>query len=244
MAAVDAATAARISCSMQTVRRIALALAAACVLALAALASASSTREIGVDNAEKFQKPGCPQNCEAIGQVTGYQAQIGKVKNPYILKRKGKIVAWTIALAKPNKKQMRFFTRLYGPTPKARIAVLQLTHHGRQAKLTAQSGTFNLKPYLGSTPTFGLKKPLPVTKKSIVALTVPTWAPAFTVKLGKSYAWRSSRNASACNDVEQQAAHDKLGTSRAYGCFYRTARILYSADFVPDPKPTTPPPAK
>jgi hypothetical protein len=225
---------------MPTVRRIALALAALALLALAALASASSVREIGVDNAEKFQKPGCPQNCEAIGQVTGYQSQVGKTKNPYVLKRKGRIVAWTIALAKPNKKQMKFFTNLYGPTPKARISVLQLSHKGRRAKLTAQSGTFNLKPYLGSTPTFSLKKALPVTKRSVIALTVPTWAPAFTVKLGKSYAWRSSRNASACNDVEQQAAHQKIGVTRAYGCFYRTARILYSADFVPDPKPTTP----
>jgi hypothetical protein len=218
---------------MQTVRRIA--------LALAALASASSVREVGVDNAEKFQKPGCPQNCEAIGQVTGYQVRVGKAKDPYILKRKGKITAWTIALAKPNKKQMAFFTQLYGPTPKARISVLRLSHHNRRAKLTAQSGTFNLKPYLGSTPTFGLKKALPVTGKSVIALTVPTWAPAFTVKLGKGYSWRSSRNAALCNDVEQQAAHQKIGSTRAYGCFYKTARILYSADFVPDPKPTTPP---
>jgi hypothetical protein len=224
---------------MPTVRRIALAVAALVVLALASLASASSVREIGVSNAEKFAKPGCPQNCEAIGQVTGYQTQIGKKKDPYVLKRKGKIVAWTIALAKPNKKQMKFFTNLYGATPKARISVLKLTHHGRQATLMAQSGTFNLKPYLGSTPTFGLKKALPITGKSVIALTVPTWAPGFTVKLGKSYQWRSSRSSSACNDVEQQAAHQKLKSTRAYGCFYRTARIEYSADFVPDPKPTT-----
>jgi hypothetical protein len=224
---------------MQAVRRISLALAALGVLALAALASASSVREIGVDNAEKLGKPGCPQNCEAIGQVTGYQARIGKKKDPYVLKRKGKIVAWTIALAKPNKEQMQFFTDLYGTTPKARISVLRLRDKGRKAKLVAQSGTFNLKPYLGSTPTFGLKKALPVNGRSVIALTVPTWAPAFTVKLGKSYSWRSSRSSTACNDVEQQAAHERRGTTRSYGCFYRTARIEYSADFVPDPKPAT-----
>jgi hypothetical protein len=134
---------------------------------------------------------------------------------------------------------MKFFTDLYGATPKARLSVLRLTSKGRRAKLVAQSGTFNLKPYLGSTPTFGLKKALPVTGRSVIALTVPTWAPAFTVKLGKSYSWRSSRSSTACNDVEQQAAHERLRTTRGYGCFYRTARIEYSADFVPDPKPTT-----
>jgi len=226
---------------MQAVRRILPALAAVVALALvASLASASSVREIGVDNADKLGKPGCPQNCEAIGQVTGYQVQVGKKKDPYIIGRKGKIVAWTIALAKPNRKQMQFFTDLYGPTPKARLSVLKLSHHGRRAKLMAQSGTFNLKPYLGSTPTFGLKKALPVTGRSVIALTVPTWAPAFTVKLGKSYSWRSSRSSTGCNDVEQQAAHQKRGSTRGYGCFYRTARIEYSADFVPDPKPTTP----
>jgi hypothetical protein len=229
---------------MQAVRRIPLALAAVAVLVAASLASASSVREIGVDNAEKFGKPGCPQNCEAIGQVTGFQARVGKKRDPYVIKRKGKIVAWTIALAKPNKKQMKFFTDLYGPTPKARISVLRLSDKGRKAKLTAQSGTFNLKPYLGSTPTFGLRKALPITGRSVIALTVPSWAPAFTVKLGKSYSWRSSRSSTACNDVEQQAAHQKTGTTRGYGCFYRTARIEYSADFVPDPKPTTPPPKK
>src|SRR3954471_21677947 len=77
---------------MQAVRRIPLALAAVAVLVLASLASASSVREIGVDNAEKFGKPGCPQNCEAIGQVTGFQARVGKKRDPYVIKRKGKIV--------------------------------------------------------------------------------------------------------------------------------------------------------
>lgn len=225
---------------MLIVRRIVLALAAFAVLAFASLAGASSIKEVGVDNAEKFQKPGCPQNCEAIGQVTGYQTQVGKAKNPYVIGRKGKIVAWTIALAQPNAKQMRFFSDLYGPTPKARIAVIKLTDHKRKGKLIAQSGTYNLKRYLGSTPTFGLNKPLPVPKNSVVALTVPTWAPAFTVKLGSSYAWRASRSSSACGDVEQQAAQQKVASTRAYGCSYRTARMLYSASFVPDPKPTTP----
>jgi hypothetical protein len=223
---------------MPTVRRILLAVATFAALTVASLASASSVREIGVDNAEKFNKPGCPLNCEALGQVTGFQTQIGKKKDPFILRRKGKIVAFTIALSKPNKEQMKFFTDLYGTTPKARIAILKLSDKGRRAKLVAQSGAFNLKPYLGSTPTFGLKKALPVTGRSVVALSVPTWAPGFTIKLGKSNAWRASRSSTSCSDFEQQAVHGRRGTTRPYGCFYRTARMEYSADFVPDPKPT------
>ena len=88
--------------------------------------------------------------------------------------------------------------------------------------------------------TFALAKPLPIAAKSIVALTVPTWAPAFAVNLGTDQAWRSSRNPAKCNDVQQFAAHQTVGSSRQYTCFYRTARLLYSATYIPDPTPTTP----
>src|SRR4051794_11087490 len=155
-AAGKAAPGAPISCSMEVVRRFISALVLLGALAAATPAGAVNVREIGVDNAEPFQDAGCPVKCEAIGQVTGYQVQLGKTKNPYLLHRKGKIVAFTVALGKPNKKQLRFFTNLYGPTPKVRISVLKLSHRNRQAKLTAQSGTFRVKPYLGSTPTFAL----------------------------------------------------------------------------------------
>ena len=228
---------------MPFVRRFTPALAVLVALVAAGPAGAS-IREIGVDGAAPLPKPGCPTQCEAVGQVTGYQVQIGKAKNPYLIGRKGKIVAFTVALGKPNAKQLKFFTDLYGAKPQVRLSILKLGRRNREATLTAQSGAWNVGPYFGSSPTFALSKALPVGPRSVVALTVPTWAPVFAVKLGQDMAWRSSRSSNACGDVQQNAAHQTLNSVRSYGCFYRTARLTYSATFVPNPKPTTPPKKK
>jgi hypothetical protein len=209
---------------------------------VAAAPAGARVKEVGVDGAAPLQAPGCPKACQAIGQVTGYQSSVGKAKNPYTVKRPGRITAFTIALGKPTKKQTTFFTDLYGSPPQARLSILKVPKHGRNLTLTAQSEVFDLSPYLGSTPTFALDRSLPITPKSVVAITVPTWAPAFAVDLGRTMAWRSSRNTNSCNDVRQPAAQQTINSVRKYGCFYRTARLLYSATFVPDPKPTTPPP--
>jgi len=199
-------------------------------------------KEVGVDEAQALQAPGCPKdNCQAIGQVTGYQSIVGKAKNPYTVKRNGRITAFTIALGKPTQKQTTFFSNLYGATPQARISILKIPKKGRDLRLTAQSEVFDLSPYLGSRPTFALERSLPVEKKSIVALTVPTWAPAFAVDLARNMQWRSSRTPGECNDVRQASAQQTINSVRNYKCSYRTARLLYSATFVPDPKPTTPP---
>lgn len=222
---------------MPVVKRLIPALAAVSLLAAAAPAGAD-VKEIGMPS--PFPAASCPANCQAIGQVTGYQVQIGKAKNPVQINKPGKVVAFTIALGKPNKQQTQFFSNLFGATPQARISVLKLAHRKRRARLQAQSEVFNLAPYFGSTPTFALAKPLPVGPRTVVALTVPTWAPAFAVNLGNDQAWRSSRSSSNCNDVKQSAAQQTTGTIRAYSCFYRTARLLYSFSYVPDPVPTTP----
>jgi hypothetical protein len=220
------------------VRRIITALAAFFALAAAAPAGAT-VKELGQQL--PFPPPSCPADCQAIGQVTGYQVQTGSFKNPMQVSKPGKIVAFTIALGKPDKQQTQFFTNLFGAQPQARIAILTLGHRKRRATLKAQSELFNLAPYFGSTPTFALAKPLPIGNRSVVALTVPTWAPAFAVNLGPDMAWRSSRGSSSCNDVQQPAAMQTIGTTRSYSCFYRTARLLYSATYIPNPTPTTPP---
>jgi hypothetical protein len=212
------------------------------LLALGAAAPAGAkVKEVGVDEALPLTAAGCPKDCFVLDQVTGYQASIGKIKNPYTVKRKGRITAFTIALGKTTKKQTASFVQRYGAMPQARISILQVPKKGRDLTLTAQSEVFDLMPYLGSTPTFALERSLPITQKSIVALTVPTWAPALTVKEPKSVNWRASRNSGTCNDYSQFAAQQTLNSVRTFGCLYRTARVLYSATFVPDPKPTTPP---
>src|SRR5258705_3573196 len=103
----------------------------------------------------------------------------------------------------------------------------------------------DLSDSLGQPPTFTLDPPLRVTPKNVVALTVPPWAPAFAITQSADTKWQASRKKTHCNDTADILAgtpHDTLGTQRAYGCTYNTARLLYSATVVADPNQA--PPAK
>ena len=83
---------------------------------------------------------------------------------------------------------------------------------------------------------------LKVDKRSVIALTVPTWIPAFAVNQPADTAWRFSRE--NCDDAQEPAAQQTLKSLRTYACFKRTARPVYSVTFVPDPKPTNEAPAE
>jgi hypothetical protein len=230
---------------MPSVNRLIKALIPAFALFLLLAGSADGAnriREVGGYPDLPFPPAGCPSNCQAVGHVTGYQVQIGSARNPYMIKRNGKIVAFTIRLGKPDAQQTQFFTNLFGGAPQARLTLLKKPKRDRKKtndlRLVAQSGLFELDKYLGSSPTFALANPLDVTPGTIVALTVPTWAPSFAINLGSDQAWRSSRGPEDC-DGTSQVAQQTVGAVRSYDCFYRTARLLYSATFIPDPKPTT-----
>ncbi len=193
----------------------------------------------------------CPDNCQAIGQVSGFQIQQGTRKNPYRLRSYGKVVAFSIKLGKPNASQIQFFNKLFGGPPQAMLTVLKpyVPKKGEKKQpnkyvLAGSSPLFDLTNYFGSEPTFALPRPLSIKPGYVVGLTVPTWAPAFAVSLGEDMQWRSSRAATACDDVRQNAAQDIRGSARTYGCVYKTARLLYTATYIPDPKPTTAPPKK
>ena len=205
----------------------------------AAAPAGAAIKEVGIDNGERFQTPSCPTDCSALARVTGYQVQVGRSKNPYQINRRGKIVAFTIALGKPSRRHQRFFETTYGGAPQVRLSILRLGRRNREATLVGQSEVFNVEDYLGSAPQFALNRPLRVGPRHVVALTVPTWAPAFATDLSASNAWRAPRNPRDCEDLDTPVMHQTIGTVRAYRCFYRTARVLYSASFIPDPKPTT-----
>jgi len=218
------------------------ALVSACLALVLAAPAGADVREIGVFNDAPFPAASCPDNCQAVAQVSGYQVQIGQHKNPYKLKRAGKIVAFTIRLGQPNADQLSFFRTTFGGTSQARLSILKAAKTKQRHRLLRQSELFQLEPYFGSTPTFALEKPIPVVKGDVVALTVPTWAPAFAHGLANDNAWRSSHHDNECTaQTPPPAPQQTVGSLRIYGCFYRTARLLYSAHYVPDPKPTTPP---
>jgi hypothetical protein len=98
-----------------------------------------------------------------------------------------------------------------------------------------------LTPYFGQTVQFPLETSLPVRKGSIVALSVPTWAPALGLGLARDNVWRASRDVDACDDTQTQSAQIDLQDLTRYKCFYRTARLSYSATLITTPKPPKPP---
>lgn len=210
-------------------------LASLLALMLAGPASARVT-ELGDD--PPLPKASCPDRCQAIGRVSGYQTGHGGRLNPYRVPAAGTIVAFTIGLGDPGAEQVRFFERLFGPTPQARLSVLR-RERKRRYRLLGQSKTFNLRRYFGSSPTFALSRPLRVRAGSIVALTVPTWAPALAVGLGERDTWRASRDSTSCDNMRRRAAHQRRGSLRPYRCVYRTARLLYTVSYVPDPRPAS-----
>jgi hypothetical protein len=181
----------------------------------------------------------CPANCQAIGQVTGFEVQQGTSKNPFVRKRRGKVVAFSITLGKPKKSDVDFFNKLFGTPPQAQVVVLKPGTKNRY-RVSGISPAFDLTNYFGSTPTFALPRPLTVKPGYVVGLTVPTWAPAFAVNLGNDEAWRSSRDPKHCDDVQQKAAQVTRGQLASYGCIYRTARLMYTVTFIPDPRVTSP----
>jgi hypothetical protein len=229
---------------MPVVRRIAPIIT--CALALAAAAPAAATvTEVGQPSDAAFPGASCPDNCQAIGGMTGFQVQIGSHKNPYVITQPGKIVAFTVRLGKPNANQQQYFANLFGGQPQARVTILQQVRstHGHRVprwtyQVAAQSEVFNFAPYFGADPSFALSKPIAVKKGQTVAITVPTWLAAFGVGLGQDQAWRSSRSSKSCNGTAQ-SAQQTVKSQHAYQCFYRTARLLYSVTLVPNPSPTS-----
>ena len=213
------------------------------LLAMAVPPPAASARVVELGATEQRPPASCPDNCQAIGRVTGFQVSQGPAKNPFLVRSPGKVVAFSIQLGKPRPDQVDYFNDLFGGPPQAQISILRPGAR-RRHRLTGQSELFDLEPYFGSTPTFALDRPLTARKGYVVALTVPRWAPAFGVGLPNDEAWRSSRQSGRCDDVTQEAAQRRRTSLRTYGCLYRTARLLYTVTFVPDPRPTSPPPRR
>jgi hypothetical protein len=221
----------------EVMKRISLICAAVVVLTAALPQSAFAVvEELGVTN--PVPAPSCPDNCQAVGRVSGYQVQTAGARNPFRARGRGKIVAFTVTLGNPRADQIEFFNNLFGGEPQVRLTVFRIGTR-RRHRVTGQSEVFDLSRYYGSSPTFALSRPLTVRKDYVIGITVPTWFPGFSVGLGNNEAWRSSRSEEDCNDVRQDAAQDERGSLRQWTCFYRTARLLYTVTMVPDPRPTS-----
>jgi hypothetical protein len=224
---------------MPHMRRIPIALLASTSLALILPAAAPATlSEVGViGSTNPATVPSCPGSpCLAVSRTTGFQVKVGKVRSPLVVPRTGSVVAWTITLGKPNATQIKFFDTNEGGDSEAGIAILRpqkkpnLTY-----KLIAQSPLIKLEPYFGKSAQFPLTTTIKVKKGDIVALTVPSWAPALALGFGNDTSWRASRPKSQCSSTSAQTTHTTIGSNVQYYCLYQTARLTYSATLVSTP---------
>jgi hypothetical protein len=103
--------------------------------------------------------------------------------------------------------------------------------------LTAQSPIAALEPYFGKTAQFPLENTLEVQPGDLVALTVPTWAPALTLGFGKTTTWRASRPSTnkGCEGTSVQTSLNRIGESNPFACLYHEARLTYSATLISTP---------
>src|SRR5271155_6126391 len=173
--------------------------------------------------------PSCPGSpCLPASRTTGFQVKVGTVHNPQTAPRAGTIVAWSIDLGKPNATQIKFFNANEGGPSTAGIAILRpqktpnLTY-----KLIAQSPLVKLEPYFGKTAQFPLATTLAVKKGDVVALSVPSWAPALALGFGADTSWRASRSKSECSTTSTQTSQTLIASNAQYYCLYQTARLTY-----------------
>jgi hypothetical protein len=207
-------------------------------LAAGAGAAGGSKTTVVLGGTSTMPDPSCPElPCQAVGSVTGFQVGTTQSSLPFRVNRDGEVTAWTLTLAQPTNQQRSFFNGFFGTPPEARLSILRRVAGTNPPvyALRSQGSVHVLTPYLGQTVRFGAS--LKVTKGDIVALTIPTWAPAFAQDLSSKDSWRASREAGKCTnttDVRQGQPQEKVGKRATYGCRYSTARLLYTATVVED----------
>jgi hypothetical protein len=216
------------------------------LVAALALPGSASARVVELGSVADAATPSCPADpCEAAVGVTALQGRAaGGPRNPYYIRRNGYIVAFTVKLAEPTDEQVAFFNDNFGSPAQVRLSVLRRGDKRRTRlnyRLVGQTPLFEVDRYLGSSPTFVLPEPLRVRKTNWIAVTVPTWAPIFANNLGRSDWWRASRAKNSCDAPRslRQFALSDLREINVFGCTYSGARLLYTATYVPDPRPTT-----
>ena len=218
------------------IRRLLIPAASAFALAGLALPSAAPAKvqELG-KTTDAAPPPSCPSTpCLAVSRTTGYQAKVGDRRGIFVAPRRGKIVAWSITLSKPGKKQIAFFNDRLGGPASAGISVLKPGTKLRY-RVSGQSPIVQLEPYFGMTVQFPLDRSLTVHKGYVVALTVPTWAPALAVGLDNKNSWRASRTQGSCEDTQTQTAQLIRGSLAQYRCLYRGVRLTYTVTLISTP---------
>ena len=148
-------------------------LVAIVVVAWPGSAGSAPPRMIVLGQTAQTPPPSCPGKivngvevipCRVEGHVPGFQAMAGGVEQPYEAPFDGKIVAWSITLARPSRKktgttanEVGFFNDFLGTPSEARIGVLRPVEGSKPPKfvLARQSPIEILNHYFGSKVEIG-----------------------------------------------------------------------------------------
>ena len=213
-------------------------IAASVALVCAAAPAAASARIVEVGQAPTEAVPTCPASpCLAVSRTTGYQAKVVDSRAHYVIPANGRIVAFSIRLGAPNKRQIKFFEDNFG---KASAGLAVIRRGDRLfGRVVAASPVMQLSDYFGQTVQFPLDRALKVEKGNVIGLTVPSWAPALSTLTDDGSSWRASRGLKACDNTDSQTAQTAVGALTQYRCLYR-ARLTYTATLITTPKPNKP----
>jgi hypothetical protein len=213
-------------------------IAAGVALAVAVAPATASAKIVEVGQAPTEAVPTCPDSpCLAVSRTTGYQAKVVDSRRHYVIPANGRIVAFSIRLGSPNKRQIKFFEDNFGKAS----AGLSVIRRGERlfGRVVGASPVFQLGGYFGQTVQFPLDRAIKVEKGNIIGLTVPTWAPALSTLTEDGSSWRASRGLKSCDDTDNQTVQATIGALTQYRCLYR-ARLTYTATLITDPKPNKP----
>ncbi len=198
-------------------------------------ATASARQSVMLGAGGPLPEARCPEQCFGLAIMTGMQTKLNGITTPYRVPFDGEITAWQLGLGKPDRAQRKFFQERFGQLPKAGLAVLKKVRvDGKVRYLLRKRGPLQgLNRFLGTTATFKPNKPIKVNKGELIALTVPTWAPALAMPKGitrQGYSWRSSRARSTCAkpiSKETSRPQQAIGSKREYGCRFDGEQLLY-----------------
>ena len=177
--------------------------------------------------------PSCPGTaalpCTVISRTTAYQVEVGNSYQPMRVTTNGRIVGWQITLSSPSTSETHYFDTNEGGPAEAAVAILHPVAGGLRYRLDAITATVHLEPYFGQTVTFPLTTTIPVAPGDVIALSVPTWAPALELRAGRRTAWRASRPKTQCTNVVATTVQSTPGSVTQYACIYQTALVHFGA---------------
>ena len=190
--------------------------------------------------------PARPTPAGPLYQVTGYQGRVRQPEEPLL--RPARRLSRGASRSRSPKladNQIDFFNARFGGAPDARLvgaAARRQAQDAPQPPAAAPVGRFQSRTTSAPARRSCSRSRLRVEKGNIVALTVPTWLPALAADLGSGNWWRSSRPKGDCgSDTRALAARPRTRScsrSSATAAPTSGARLLYTATYIPDPRPT------